>query len=1159
MIRGHRFLVPIFLLAVYAFGQETRATLSGTITDPSGAAVAGANVQMVNVQTGVESRTESNEVGQYRFLFVNPGSYTLTVTQPGFRTLTRESVILVTGQAGTMDLTLQLGTQADTIVVNDHAPLLEAEKADRGMVVERESITEVPLITRTPLLLGNLVPGVTTTAVRYDWTPFSNSGLTTWSVNGGTAYSTGFLVDGAPNDVVYQSLPSIAYVPPSDAVQEFRVVANAYDAQYGRNGGGVLSMVTKGGTNDLHGTAYEYMKRPSLNATSFSNNALGIGKDDTTLDQYGFTLGGPVYLPKVYNGKDRTFFFTAWDAYYQNQAFSSVSSVPTMAQRGGDFTQTFNSAGKLITVYDPSTGQMVNNQWVRNPFPNNIIPTNRFDPVGAKMAALYPAPNLTTTGPVNWQNNFDMNPNETWYHFHNIVERIDQNFGEKERIFARYVWNNQLMHQDSNNLTGDAADPREGIKENNGFVLDSVRILTPTSVFDLRASLTRWEQNYKPLNYGAYNGTAIGLPASLVDQFEEPNRFPYITASNYQYMGSSSSNIWLAPTSTIAVAPTLTINHGRHQLKMGLDYRWTRYGNYQSAYAGGTFAFTNGFTQSNYLTADTTSGNSIASALLGDAASGEVDYVARPYFRWHYLAPWVQDDIKISRRLTVNLGLRWDLLLPVTEKHNRMNWGFFSDQVNPISAQINQSQFPGYKVYGGIGFAGVNGRPDSPYNTDWHMLQPRLGAAYQLNSKTVLRGGWGLSFLNNVSTGVQNGFSQSTPFVATNNGGQTPASVVSNPFPSGLLPPTGSSQGMLNNVGQSFTFADPTGKIGYVHSFSFGIQRILPGQVNVDASYVGSRTVGAGTTKSVDALSVQNLALGDVNQGGNPNYLNATVPNPFAGLLPGTSLNGATITRQQSLLPYPEFTGISEQDYNVGKVWYNSFQVAVQKRAGHGLMVTASYTFSKNLNSLSYLNSQDALPSRTFVAWDRPNRLVLGPVYELPFGPGKDFLSGSHGVVAKVVEGWQVSLNTTFMSGAPMSVPGSVYLLRDPSLPNSTWSQMFNTGTILANGQIANQVGNLPPAFAVQPADTLRTASQYFPNLRDRWGDEYNVSFVKKVTIREHMRFELRAEVFNLFNHPIFGGDPTTSYSSPTFGQIIRNNGQTNVPRQVELAGRLAF
>jgi len=231
----------------------------------------------------------------------------------------------------------------------------------------------------------------------------------------------------------------------------------------------------------------------------------------------------------------------------------------------------------------------------------------------------------------------------------------------------------------------------------------------------------------------------------------------------------------------------------------------------------------------------------------------------------------------------------------------------------------------------------------------------------------------------------------------------------------------------------------------------------------------------------------------------------------------------------------------------------------VQKRAGHGLMVTASYTFSKNLNSLSYLNSQDALPSRTFVAWDRPNRLVLGPVYELPFGPGKDFLSGSHGVVAKVVEGWQVSLNTTFMSGAPMSVPGSVYLLRDPSLPNSTWSQMFNTGTILANGQIANQVGNLPPAFAVQPADTLRTASQYFPNLRDRWGDEYNVSFVKKVTIREHMRFELRAEVFNLFNHPIFGGDPTTSYSSPTFGQIIRNNGQTNVPRQVELAGRLAF
>ena len=285
MSRGIRLLMPALLLAVSAFGQETRATLSGTITDPSSAAVAGASLQLLNVQTGVESKTESSSAGQYRFLYVNPGSYRLTVAVTGFRTMIRDGILLETGQAATLDVALQLGTQAESVTVGAEAPLVEAEKADRGMVVERVNVSELPTITRTPILLATLAPGVTDTSVRYDWTPFSNSGLSTWSINGSTTLSTGFLLDGAPNDVVYQSAPSIAYVPPSDAVQEFRVVANAYDAQYGRNGGGVISMVTKGGTNQVRGTVYEYLKRPSLNAPSFSNNSKGLGSDNTPLDQ----------------------------------------------------------------------------------------------------------------------------------------------------------------------------------------------------------------------------------------------------------------------------------------------------------------------------------------------------------------------------------------------------------------------------------------------------------------------------------------------------------------------------------------------------------------------------------------------------------------------------------------------------------------------------------------------------------------------------------------------------------------------------------------------------------------------------------------------------------------------------------------------------------
>src|ERR1035438_9355781 len=326
-------LTATCLLPSSVMGQETRATLSGTVTDPSTASVAGAALVLVNVQTGVETRTETSQMGQYRFLFVNPGTYKLTTEMAGFHTQIREGILLETGQAATLDVTLQLGAQAESVTVGADAPLIEAEKADRGMVVTGANLAELPTITRTPVLLATLAPGVTNTAVRYDWTPFSNSGLTTWSINGSTAYSTGFLIDGAPNDAVYQSAPTIAYVPPSDAVQEFRVVANAYDAQYGRNGGGVISMVTKGGTNSPHGSVYEYAKRPSLNATSFSNNSKGLGPDNTPLDQYGFSFGGPVYIPKVYNGKDKTFFFTAWEAYKQNQLFpqNDISSVPTVA------------------------------------------------------------------------------------------------------------------------------------------------------------------------------------------------------------------------------------------------------------------------------------------------------------------------------------------------------------------------------------------------------------------------------------------------------------------------------------------------------------------------------------------------------------------------------------------------------------------------------------------------------------------------------------------------------------------------------------------------------------------------------------------------------------------------------------------------------------
>ncbi|MEO7143091.1 MAG: TonB-dependent receptor, partial [Bryobacteraceae bacterium] len=562
------------LSAIPALAQETRATLSGTVTDPSGSAMAGAELHLVNRDTGVVFTAQSNQLGQYRFLFVNPGTYHLAVTMPGFRTYSRDGVQLTTGEAATIDVPLQVGEQTQTVTVSARAPLLDAEKADRGMVVTQNQLSQLPTLAKVPILMATLTPGVVWQAQSYNIQPFSNSGLSGWSINGSISPSAEFLLDGAPNDMIYQASHSIAYIPPMDAVAEFKVITGAYDAQYGRNGGGVMSIVLKSGANAYHGSGYEYMKRAFLDANSFANNANGSPRSYDKLDEFGFSAGGPVLVPKLYNGKERTFFFVAYEKFLQNTvARSPVSSVPTLAQRNGDFSQTFNNAGQLMPIYDPLTGHNVNGQWVRNAFPSNIIPMDRIDPVGSKIAGLYPLPNVNLPGPVNWQNNY-FNPNDlTQYFFNNFVARMDQNFGDKERVYARYAYNNQLLHDDTNELPGMAADPRYGNKVNNAFVFDSVTILSPSSTLDLRASVNRWLQDYQPPNYGSYNATAIGWPASLVSQFPEPRRFPYFTLSNYQSLGSSGSNIWLAPTTTISLQPSIALQHGRHIIKAGLDYR----------------------------------------------------------------------------------------------------------------------------------------------------------------------------------------------------------------------------------------------------------------------------------------------------------------------------------------------------------------------------------------------------------------------------------------------------------------------------------------------------------------------------------------------------------------------------------------------------------
>ncbi len=780
-----------------------------------------------------------------------------------------------------------------------------------------------------------------------------------------------------------------------------------------------------------------------------------------------------------------------------------------------------------------------------------------------------------------------------------MVGRVDHTFSEREKVYARYAWNKANINQNSNLLTSAAIDTRLGTKTNNDLVLDSVTVLTANLVFDAKLSLTRWTQSFLPQDYGSFDATQIGLPAATVNQFQEKPRFPYITltaspASNfpnsggnaqYQYMGNSSGNIYFAPTTAITAAPTVIYTRGRQTFKSGLDYRWTRFASYQGAFAGGAFNVTSNFTQKNYLTADSSSGNSLASLLLGAAYQGQVDVLPRPYWSIKYYGLWLQDDVKFTSRLTVNLGLRYDIQDPITERHNIFNYGFDYNAINPLNTSANHAAYPTI-IRGGLGFVGVSGNPRSPFQTDYSNIQPRVGAAYRVTNSFVVRGGYGVFYVPQFSQASQNGFSQPTPFVGTLDSGATISSTLSNPFAAGVQAAQGTTAGLATLNGKAFTFSDPSGQIGNVRSFSFGFEKQLPAHFTLDASYVGTRAHQLPVSVNINALSAANLALGNTDLGGTASYLTAQVPNPFAGLLPGTTLNGATIQRQQTLLPFPQFTSVTQQDIPIGRTWYNALQMTLQQRNWRGLDLTASYTLSKNLQAINYQNAQDAgitgngtgnagtglngasfadnslaAPTHSLTPYDRPQRLVIAPVYELPFGKGRLFLTHSNRVINTLISGWQGAAQYVWQSGAPTTAPAGVALIGDPNVANKTYDHMFNTGVRQLNGTVTSVVTSdaAAPAWRVLPAFAQKTTPQYLGNVRNFWGFESQVTAAKNNYIRDTMNLQLRIEFLNAFNHPIFGSDPNVSYSSTTFGQLVRKNGQSNIPRTIQLAARFIF
>ena len=1161
-----------------AAAQEFRATLTGRVVDQSDAVVPGATVRIENAETREAAAITTDSQGGYTAPFLRPGTYSVSVEAAGFKKFVRSGVLLNVGQTAVVEVRLEIGSLAEQMTVSAAAPLLESAKSDRGQVIDAQGVREFALVGRNPFLLAVLSPGVSFNGPLIYQRPFEPGAVARLSINGTWNQNSEFLLDGAPNNAQAGN-NFMAYIPPVDAVDQFKIQANSYDAQYGKSSGSIINVSLKSGTNELHGAVYEFARRNAWDANSFQNNARNVPRIDHFLDHYGGAVGGPILLPKLYDGRNRSFFFFNYEGYREGTPTPLFLSVPAPEFLQGDFSKLADAQGRRITIYNPATGRDVNGTWVRDPFAANIIPSNRLNPVAQKILGYQPKPNTATTGQgYSVQNYFKAGgENLDKDDFYNLVIKFDQNISSRQLLFFRHASNDRMEWRNTNGVEGPGwAGPSPFQRINDAYVLDWVGTFTPTFLGNMRVSFGRFldPSGCKP-NKG-FDLTTIGFPQSLVSRLPGDPSFGTYAFTDYNALGCNSTGSY---TNTWAAHPTVTKIQGSHSIKAGVDMRWIQYATKNE---GNRFRLTGerGSTQREWNRADSLSGNSIASFLLGTPAAGTIDFNVFPMFLYRYFAPYFQDDWKISRKLTLNLGLRWDFNVPPNERFNRLNRSFDPETANPADKLIDRTKFPGFPtVRGGLLFAGVNGRPRIAAGVDKTAVQPRAGFAYQLSSRIVMRGGMGKFYLNPSNDYLlNNGFSVSTPLINSLDGGRTPIpNLIDNPFPDGPMLPAGSSLGALTYIGRAFDFFDPDFKLPYVYQFSFGFQLRMPLSSVLDVSYAGNRTHKLQTSRPYNDPSAEFRANCNPLEGGKPGYCDERLPNPFYALAPfeGTSLGTSpTVARNALNRPFPAFGALTQNGRNDGKVWYDSLQLSLQRRSRNGLTLTFSYTLSKMIEQQGWLDAQRYVPQRGLYQYDRPHSIRAGSIWQLPFGRSQRFLNTSHPVWSRLVGGWEHTVSFQYSTGTPWALPGNVRYLKEGKLPDIDWSApkiqavrpcvaRYNTDNTITLQPYSVAYGCTGYNFLILPQYAPREASNYDGRSRLHAVPQADMSLNKLTRITEKTAIQFRAEAFNVFNTFYF---PLQQFNNnaenANFGQLIKETvaqGNANFPRQIQLAVKFIF
>ena len=1168
------------LFALFAFAQEFRATLTGRVLDPSNAPIAGASVALINIETTENFTVKTAARGDYTFALMKPGNYEIRAEHEGFKAFVRRGLKLEVNQTATLDLKLQLGAVSETVTVTDESPLLETSSADRGGVIDEQTIREMPLNGRNPFMLSMLVSGVNYNGSLAYMRPFDNGAIADWGINGGGNRSNEFLMDGVPNNAQAGG-NNIAYVPPVDSVQEFKIQTNSYDAQYGKTSGGIVNVVLKSGTNKWHGSVYEFARRNAWDSNSFQNNARGAPKDGHFQDQYGIQLDGPVILPKIYNGKGRTFFLFNYEGFREATPQPLVLSVPGTEMRAGDFRKLTDSRGRAISVYDPNSTFQIpgTTRWDRTAFPGNIIPASRIHPISSKLAGFFPTPNTTTPGADYGQANYFLSggDNPARDDFYNLVVKVDQNLGSMHRFFFRHASNDRTEDRNSNGIRNrpgqDGQHPLKRI--NDAYALDWVSTLTPNLIFNFRSSFARYVEGSRGEANRGFDLGAIGFPQAFLNQLPYGSWFGRYTFDSYISLGRYPSN---NITNSVTAHPSFTRVKGSRTWKAGFDMRWSQYST-QTPGNVFTLGANRGFTQRDFQRADEFSGNSIASWLLGTPSSGSLNYAVFPIYLFPYYAPWVQHDWKATRRLTLNFGFRMDFNIPPSERFNRMNRGFDPNATSPIEAMIDRAQFPDFpKVEGSMLFAGLNGVPRQAANIYGQAIQPRIGAAYLLGRKTVIRGGWGRFYVNPNNDYLQtNGYSQSTPYTFSGDEGRTALNQkIENPFPNGIRVPAGSSRGPLSYVGQGFNFVNSRFEIPHADQYSFSIQQLFSARSRLEIAYSANRGKRLQSSRTFNEDQPDLRDRCNFMLGGAPAYCDQAIANPFFQVEPFNDTNfyiSRTLSRYQLSRPFNQFGAITELMRNDGRSWYNSLQTTFTIR-NKRTNLNANYTWSKNIEQNGWLDPLRGVMQRGLTAFDRPHRFVVSAVTQLPFGRNQPLLRNAKGWWGKAVSGWQNSVIVSQQSGRPWALPGNVIQLSDSRAPIdwkasrvqaitpcvSRWNE-DNTITMLRYSQV--DWGCKDASWLVVPRYNARYTPFQSPNIRLQGTMMVDASLNKDTQITEKMRVQFRAEVFNLMNSffvvaAAFNSNP----ENVNFGSVEKaamSAPNSNYPRQVQLAVKLIW